>query len=200
MCHRVPKGKYGKGGFAPDPAVIITPVSLPGGEHHCTEATPVLRQHLDPMALSPKAWFFPQLLEEQQRCWMPKRLICSYYWRPQEGEEDNEATAGAVACSKSSLSCIKSVCSSSFLGSSKQSLSFQNLNIRKSQLKAKWKWNWSSVCLYVVPYPNWQGRNISSRNDTKFLPKTILEKKKIKYFNTNRNPIKQNTFLLGTYL
>lgn len=98
---------------------------------------PVLMYLLDPEALSLKVWFSPQLLQEQQLCWMPECLICSYYWRPQEGEEDNGAAAQAVACSKSSLSCIKSVCSSSFLGSSKQSLSFQNLNIRKSQLKAK---------------------------------------------------------------
>lgn len=62
---------------------------------HCTEVPPVLRELMDPMALSSKVWFSPQFLQEQQPCWMSKRLICSYYWRPQEGEEDNEATASS---------------------------------------------------------------------------------------------------------
>lgn len=35
--HRVPKGKYSKGGFAPDPAIIIIPVSLSRGGHHTAQ-------------------------------------------------------------------------------------------------------------------------------------------------------------------
>lgn len=39
-CHKVPRGKYGRGGFAPNPAIIIMPVSLSGGGHHTAQKPP----------------------------------------------------------------------------------------------------------------------------------------------------------------
>lgn len=117
LCCGIRGGEYRKSGFAADRAVAIVPASLWGGGDH---ATPMSLQWQGGgrilWHLHPKSCFPPQLL----RAVMSKQdLVGSYYARPQEGEQDNEGTVWIITRPASLFSFIKSVRSSSFLGSSK---------------------------------------------------------------------------------
>lgn len=169
LCHRISKGKYGKGGFAPDPAIIIIPMSLSGGgDHTAQKPLQCWGRNRIQWHFLPKSDFLPNHYRSNSRAGCQNVLFALTIGGHKREKKITKPQHEQLRA-PNPLSCMKSVCSSSFLGSSKQSLSFQNLSIRKSQLKGKWKWHWSNVRLYVVPYPNWQGQNISSQNNTKCL-------------------------------
>lgn len=105
-----------KGGFAPGP-VMGCP-----SQQHCGS---LILRHI------PWSLFNAVITRAIARlgCLLMHYLVCSYSPSPQEGEQDNKATAQIAACPKSSFRFINPISSSSFVGISNLVFYFQKLKL-----------------------------------------------------------------------